>query len=63
MNDFTPESFKRRAYWLKDNSKYIIVHYLDEANKYYLNYLQIVNSKNINEDFKEEFELNSIGNL
>ena len=32
----TPESFKRRAYWLKDNSKYVLVHYLDEANKYYM---------------------------
>jgi CG-1 domain len=32
----TPESFKRRAYWLKDNPRFIFVHYLDEANKYYL---------------------------
>ena len=32
----TPESFRRRAYWLKDQtSKYVFVHYLDEANKYY----------------------------
>ena len=28
----TSESFKRRAYWLKDNPKYVLVHYLDEAN-------------------------------
>lgn len=35
----TPESFKRRAYWLIKNPQYIIVHYLDEANKYYQNYL------------------------
>lgn len=33
--DKTPESFKRRAYWLKENPQYVIVHYLDEANKYY----------------------------
>ena len=28
----TPETFKRRAYWLKENPKYVLVHYLDEAN-------------------------------
>jgi hypothetical protein len=28
----TPESFKRRAYWSKENPKYVLVHYLDEAN-------------------------------
>jgi hypothetical protein len=28
----TPESFKRRAYWAKENPRYVIVHYLDEAN-------------------------------
>ncbi len=30
-----PESFRRRAYWLKEDPKYVIVHYLDEAGKYY----------------------------
>ena len=35
MQVITPESFKRRAYWLIENPEYIIVHYLDEANKYY----------------------------
>ena len=34
--DSTPESFKRRAYWLKDDPKHVLVHYLDESNKYYL---------------------------
>ncbi len=32
----TPDSFKRRAYWLKDNPLHVLVHYLDEANKYYV---------------------------
>jgi hypothetical protein len=27
----TPESFKRRAFWLTDKPEYIFVHYLDEA--------------------------------
>ena len=35
----TPESFKRRGYWLKDSPKYILVHYLDEANQFYLKWL------------------------
>jgi hypothetical protein len=38
-DSYTPESFKRRAYWLKENPEYVLVHYLDEANKYYLNYV------------------------
>ena len=29
----TPETFKRRAYWLIKNPQYIIVHYLDEGLK------------------------------
>ena len=33
----TPKSFKRRAYWKVGQEKdYIMVHYLDEANKYYI---------------------------
>ena len=32
---FTPESFKRRGYWLKEEKpRYVLVHYLDEAEKY-----------------------------
>ena len=35
MTNFTPESFKRRAYWLKEEKpNYVLVHYLDEAEKY-----------------------------
>jgi hypothetical protein len=37
----TPESFKRRAYWLKDNPKYVFVHYLDEASKYYVQWMSV----------------------
>lgn len=37
----TPESFKRRAYWLKENPKYVVVHYLDEANKYYVQWTSL----------------------
>ena len=29
-NFLTPITFKRRAYWLKEASKYILVHYLEE---------------------------------
>lgn len=28
----TPDTFKRRAYWLKNDPKFILVHYLDEGN-------------------------------
>lgn len=37
----TPESFKRRAYWLKENPKYVVVHYLDEADKYYMQWMSL----------------------
>ena len=29
----TPQSFKRRAYWLIEQSKYILVHYLDDTDE------------------------------
>jgi hypothetical protein len=37
----TPDSFKRRAYWLINSTqnKYVVVQYLDEANKYYLQWI------------------------
>lgn len=35
VQDVTPQSFKRRAYWLKHDPKYVLVHYLDESLKYY----------------------------
>jgi hypothetical protein len=28
----TPISFRRRAYWLINDTRYILVHYLDEAH-------------------------------
>lgn len=28
------ESFRRRAYWLKEDPRHVLVHYLDEAGKY-----------------------------
>ena len=28
------ESFRRRAYWLKEEPRHVLVHYLDEAGKY-----------------------------
>jgi len=31
----TPESFKRRAFWLIQNPQFVLVHYLDEANRYF----------------------------
>ena len=30
--EFTPDTFHRRSYCLIDHPKYILVHYLDEAN-------------------------------
>lgn len=41
----TSESFKRRAYWLLENPKFILIHYLDESSKYYLSYAQLNQSK------------------
>lgn len=32
---FTPSTFKRRAYWLKNDPKFVLVHYLDESIKFY----------------------------
>ena len=57
----TPESFKRRAYWLKENPRVIFVHYLDEANKYYLQWInltspiaQSINNSDFTQPFFEE---------
>jgi len=35
QKEFTPSSFKRRAYWLKNEPNYVFVHYIDESIKYY----------------------------
>eukprot|EP00347_Sterkiella_histriomuscorum_P020850 403336227 len=67
----TPESFKRRAYWLIDNPKYVLVHYLDESLKFirqqqFLRSInnqaisksdQCVGSKQENQDFQNNMQI------